>query len=167
MDPYDLDVPPNLLDSVCQVGDFLRDEPSESSSAFTAPTTFRPSIGGHYQLNGASLFDTEYIDPALLMAPDTTAMGNFINDYSFPAMQDTQKEPSPYHPEWQSPTTDFEQQQQQIFQAEQGVGSPEVGFPNALDTSTQGEASFDWPATQQAVHGPTSSLAFSQREPFG
>jgi len=165
MDPYDLNVPPSLLDSVCPVGDFLYDEPSESPSASTAPTTFRPSIGGQYHLNGASLFDSEYIDPAMLEGSDNSAMGNLVNDYAFPAMQDTHDELSPYHPEWQSPATDFEQQQN--FQAQQGVSSPGVGFPNALDTSTQGDASFDWPGTQQGVHGSTGSLAFSQGEHFG
>ncbi|CZR55627.1 uncharacterized protein PAC_05515 [Phialocephala subalpina] len=166
MDPYDLNVPTYLLDSVFPFGDFLcEDEPSESSSASTAPTTFSPSIGGQYQLNGASLFDTEYIDPALLKGPDTAAMGNLINDFTFPAMQYTQNESSPYHPERQSPATDFEQQQQ-MFLAQQGVSSSEVVFPNALDTSAQGDASFDWPGAQQEVHGPTGKLAFSQREHF-
>jgi len=115
-------------------------------------------------LNGTLLFDTEYIDLAMLEGSDNSAMGNLINDYTFPAMQDTQDELSPYHPEWQSQATDFEQQQQQNFQAQQGVG---FGFPNAPDTSTQGDASFDWPGAQQGVHGPTGSLAFSQGEHFG
>jgi hypothetical protein len=152
MDSYNLNVP-TYLDSEFPFGDFLCDEPSESSSASTAHTTFSSSISGQYQLNGASLFDTEYIDPALLQGPDTTAMGNFINGDTFPAMQYTQNESSPFHPEWQSPATSSEQQQ--IFQAQQGVSSAGVVFPNALDTSAQGD------------HGPTSNLSFSQREHFG
>jgi hypothetical protein len=123
-------------------------------------------------LNGTSLFDTEYIDPALLEAPNSTAMSDFINDYSFPAMQFTQNELSPYHPEWQSPATDFEQQQQ-IFQMQQGV--PEGVWENALDTSAHDNTSFDWPGARQGglatlhhiTNQPTGSLAFSQREHLG
>jgi hypothetical protein len=166
MDPYDLSIPTFLLDSEFPFSDFPCDEPSESSSASAAPTTFSPSIGGQYHLNGASLFDTEYINPAMLRGPDTTSMSNSLNDYTFPAMQDSQMELSPYHPEWQSPATDFEEQQQ-IFQAEQGVSSPGVGFPNALDTSAECDASSDSPGAQQGVHGPIGNLAFSQREHFG
>jgi hypothetical protein len=166
MDPYDLNDPTFLLDSEFPFSDFLYDEPSESSSAPTAPTMFSSSIDGQYHLNGPSLFDTEYIDPAMRMGPDTTSMGNSLNDYAFPAMQDSQIELSPYRPEWQSPAPDFEQQQ--IFQAQQGVSSPGVVFPNALDTSAQSDASSDSPGGQQGVHGPTSNLAsFSQREHFG
>jgi hypothetical protein len=166
MDSYDLNDPTFLLDSEFPFSDFLYDEPSESSSAPTAPTMFSSSIDGQYRLNGPSLFDTEYIDPAMLMGPDTTSMGNSLNDCTFPAMQDSQIELSPYHPEWQSPATDFEQQQQ-IFQGQQGVRSPGVVFPNALDTSAQSDASFDSPGVQQGVHGPIGNLAFSQKEPFG
>ena len=165
MDPYDPNDPTFPLDSEFPFSDFLCDEPSESSSASAAPTTFSPSIGGQYHLNGASLFDTEYIDPAMLKGPDTTSMSNFLNDYTFPAMQDSRIELSPYHPEWQSPAPDFEQQQ--IFQAQQGVSSPGVVFPNALDTSAQCDASSDSPGAQQGVHGPIGNLPFSQREHFG
>jgi hypothetical protein len=162
MDPCELNVPTDLLDSVFPFDDFLCDEPCESSSASTAPTTFSPSIGGQYQLNGASLFDTEYVDPAMLKGPDTTAMGNSINDYTFPAMQYTQNESSPYNSEWQSPAADFEQQQK-LFQAQQDFSSAGVGFANAPDTSAQGDASFDWPEAQQGFHGATGNLASSQR----
>jgi hypothetical protein len=165
MDPYDPNDPTFPLDSEFPFSDFLCDELFESSSASAVPTTFSPSIGGRYHLNGASLFDTEYIDPAML-SPDTTSMSNSLNDYTFPAMQDTQNESSPYHPEWQSPATDFEEQQQ-IFQAQRGVSSPGVVFPNALDTSAQGDASSDSSGAQQGVHGPIGNLAFSQREHFG
>jgi hypothetical protein len=165
MDPYDLNIPTYSLDSAFPFSDFLCDEPSEPASASTAPTTFSFSTDGQYQLNDPSLFDTEYIDPAMLKGLDTTSMGNLTNDNTFPAMQYTQNEPSPYHPEWKSSAPDFEQQQQ-IFQAEQGVILPGV-VPNALDTSAQGDASFDWPRTQQGVHGPTGNLAFSQSEHFG
>jgi hypothetical protein len=166
MDPYDLNNPTYSLDSAFTFSDFLCDEPSEPASATTAPTNFSFSTDGQYQLNDASLFDTEYIDPAMLKGLDTTAMGNLTNDNTFPTMQYTQNEPSPYPPHWKSSAADFEQQQQ-IFQAEQGVTSLGVVVPNALDTSAQGDASFDWSRTQQGVHGPTGDLAFSQSEHFG
>jgi hypothetical protein len=169
MDPYDLNVPTYLHDSVFPFADFPCDGATEDrpSSKSPAPTTLSPSIDGRYHLNGASLFDTECIDPALLETPNPTAMSDFINDYSFPAMQFTQNELSPYYPEWQSPATDFEQQQQN-FQTQQGV------FPNALDASGH-DTSFDWPGAQQGglatldhiANQPTGSLAFSQREHLG
>jgi hypothetical protein len=164
MDSYDLNDPTYPLDSVFPFSDFLCDEPSESSSQFTAPTTFSPSIGGQYQLNGASLFDTEYIDPAMLQDTNTTVVGN--NDYIFPTMQYIRNESSPYQQECQSPAPDFDEQPQN-FQAQQGVSSTGVVFPNALDMSAEADASFDWPRDEQGVHGPTGNLGFGQGEHFG
>ena len=164
MDSYDLNDPTYPLNSAFPFGDFLCDEPSESSTQFTAPNNFSPSIGGQYQLKGASLFDTEYIDPAILQDPNTTAMVN--NDCIFPTMQYIRNESSPYHQEWQSPAPDFDEQPQ-IFQAQQGVSSTGVVSPYALDMSAQADASFDWPGDEQGVRGPTGNLAFSQREHFG
>jgi hypothetical protein len=162
MDSYDLN--DSNFDLEFPFGEFLCDEPSESSSAPTAHTIFSTSIGGQYSLNGASLFDSEYIDPAMLMGPDTTSMDNSLNGYTFPASQDTQNEPSPFQPKWQSPATDFEELQNNF----QDIGSGAVS-PNALDTSAQGDASFDSLTrleAHQAVHGPMGNLAFSQKEHF-
>ncbi|KAF4615585.1 hypothetical protein G7Y89_g15289 [Cudoniella acicularis] len=173
MDTHNLNDPTYLHDSVLPFADFQPDEASEDKLSRNppAPTTFSSSIDGRYQLNGASLSDTEYIDPALLERSNPSAMVDFIKDYSFPAMQYTQSELSPYHPDWQSPTTDFEQQQQN-FQTPHGV--PEGAFPNAPDTPAQYDIGFDWLGTREGIQDslildhianqPTGSLAFSQRE---
>lgn len=177
MDSHELSAPPYIDNSVFPFADFQFDEASmdRPSSESAAPNTFSSNIDGRYQLNNASLFDTEYIDPALLEAPNPVAMNNFLNDYCSPAMQYTENDPSPFHPEWHSPATDFEEQQQN-FQSQQGVH--EGIFPNALDTLPPGGTSFDWPGASQGgqgspatpdhlANGPTGSLAFSRREYLG
>jgi len=163
-----------LLDSELSLADFPRSEASEERPSSRNPmsSTFYPSIGGQYRFNGPSLFDIEYINPAMLEAPSPNIMGGFSNNYPFLSMQNTQNELSPYHPDWQSPVTEFEQQQQ-IFQSQQGV--LEGAFPNAQDTSTHEDMSLDWSGAWQGgletlnhiANRPTDSSAFSHQEHFG
>ena len=163
MDPCDLN------DLVFPFADFQGDETSDRPSS----ESLSPGIDGRYKSNGTSLFDTQYIDPALLEAPNPIAMGDFMIDHSPPAMQYTQNELSPYHPEWQSPSMGFEQQQN-LFQSQQ-QDLPEGAFPNALDTSALGDTNFDWFGARQGspenldhiANQPTGSLASSQRETCG
>jgi hypothetical protein len=163
MDPYDLD--PH--DFVLPFTDFQGDEASEDRpfSEF-----LKPNLDGRYQLNDAVLFDTEYINPAMLEARDPAAMNDFTIDHSLPAMQYTQNELSPYHVEWQSPTMEFEEQNKKFQTQRQGV--LEGAFPNALDTSAHRDMDVDWLRTLQGgletsdhiANQITGSLAFSQRE---
>jgi hypothetical protein len=108
----------------------------------------------------------------MLGASNPTALRDI--DYPFPAMHYTQNDlSSSYRQEWQSPTTEFEQQQQ-TFQTQQ-QDMPEGAFPNAFDTSAHGDTSFDWPKTRQVsletagniADRLTDSLAFRQTEPRG
>ncbi|KFY11584.1 hypothetical protein V492_04375 [Pseudogymnoascus sp. VKM F-4246] len=173
MDSHNLNTPFDL--SAFLVTDFQDDDPSmgtTSSSEFTAPFTASSNIDGRYQLNNASLFDPDYLDPAFLEAQNSVATNNFLNDYCSPAIQNTQNDLSPFHPEWHTPATDFEEQQQN-FQGQQGV--PDGAFPNALGTSPTDGSGFDWSRAWQGAqgslgpldhiaNGPTSSLAFNQKE---
>jgi hypothetical protein len=113
-------------------------------------TTFLPGMGGgKYQLKGASLFDTEYIDPAMLKGPDTTAMGNFINNSTFRAMKYTQNEPSPHHPEWA--VSSYGREAAANFHPGAFFKTPR----------TRLDASFDWPGAQQGA------WLSARRERFG
>lgn len=175
MDSHDLNVPLNIDDSALLFPDFQCDEATVDTSfgESMAPFTFSSNIDGRYQLNNsASLFDTEYIDPALLQAQNPVATNNFLNNCCSPAIQYTQNDLSPFHPAWHTLAADFEEQQQN-FQSQQGV--PDGAFPNALDTSSYDGSSFDWPEGWQGGQGslatlghianePTVSLAFSQKE---
>ncbi len=177
MDSHDLNAPPDIDYSVFPFADFQCYEASvdRPSSESAAPITFSSNTDGRYQMNNASLFDTEYIDPALLEAQNPVATDNSLNDNCSPAMQYTQNDLSPFHPEWHNPATDFDEQQQNL-QSQQGV--TDGAFPNALDMSPHDRTSFDWPEAWQGgqgsiaildhiANGPTGSLAFSQREHFG
>ncbi|KFY44811.1 hypothetical protein V494_01297 [Pseudogymnoascus sp. VKM F-4513 (FW-928)] len=175
MDSHGLNTPFDL--SAFLAADFQGDGPSmdtASSSEFTAPFTASSNIGGRYQLNGASLFDPDYIVPAFPEAHNSVATNNFrfLDDYCSPAIQHTQNDLSPFHPEWHAPAADFEEQQQNL-RGQQGV--PDGVFPNALDTSPYDGSGFDWPGAWQGAqrslgplnhiaNGPTSNLAFSQTE---
>lgn len=111
MDSHDLNVPLDIDHSALLFADFQCDEASVDTSfgESTAPFTFSSNIDGRYQLNNASLFYTEYIDPALLEAQNPIATNNFLNHYCSPAIQSTQNDLSPFHPAWHTPATDFEE----------------------------------------------------------
>ena len=160
MDPYDLDFSTNLHNSASpdfQCGETSLNRPSCKSQA---PTTFSSSIDGRYQLNRASQFDIEYIDPVMLESRNPTAMNDFIYDYPLPAIQNNQTELPTFHPE-RSTAMDFEQQQQN-FQTQQG--GPEVTIPNALHTSANDYTSFDWP---EGHRGGLATLDHIANEPIG
>lgn len=174
MDSHNLKVPLDIDDSALLLADFQCDEATVGTSfdESIAPFTFSSNIDGRYQLNTASLFDTEYIDAALLEAQNPVSTNNFLNNYCSPAIQDTQNDLSPFHPAWHTPAANFEEQQQN-FQSQQGV--PDGAFPNALNTSSHDGSSFDWPEAWQGGQGslttldhignePTTSLAFSQKK---
>ena len=160
MDPYDLDFSTNLHNSASpdfQCGETSLNRPSCKSQG---PTTFSSSIDGRYQLNKASQFDIEYIDPVMLESRNPTVMSDFTYDYPLPAIQNAQNELSTFHPDW--PTAMNFEQQQQNFQTQQG--GPEVTNPNALDTSAQDHTSFDWP---KGPRGGLTTLDHIANEPIG
>ena len=160
MDPYDLDFSTNLHNFVSpdfQCGETSLNRPSCKSQA---PITSSSSIDGRYQLNSASQFDIEYIDPVMLESRNPIAMNDFIYDYPLPAIQNNQNELPTFHPE-QSTAIDLEQQQQ-IFQTQQG--GPEVTIPNALYTSANDYTSFDWPEGQR---GGLATSDHIENEPIG